>query len=140
MESFQKLIEWLLNIGVNWPDMTAISVGTVSGWSIATVIEFLMSGIGLRQLFVKKVMVVSTILFSWVFSVVLWIELDPADPLKTVVIVCGALAPISPLSYVVVARTASKYVPWINSLWAVTEETKRGDKAIGPDAGRNDPA
>lgn len=129
MESFQKLIEWLLGIGVGWPDVTAITVGTVSGWSIATVIEFLLSGTGIPPLHVKKVMVVSTVLFSWMFSVLLWLQLDPIDATKTVVIICGVLAPISPLSYVVVAKTASKYVPWINSLWSITEEHRHDDKA-----------
>ncbi len=118
MESMEKLIEWLLGIGVNWPDVSSIVMGTLSGWSIATITEFLLSGTSVSPLTAKKATVVLTVIASWFCAAIMWHTLDPVDPLKTVVIVCGVLAPISPMSYAIVAKLASKYVPWINSLWS----------------------
>lgn len=118
MEIAEKIIEWLLAMGVGWPDVTSVSVGTVSAWSIALILEFMLSGNGYNELKVRKAVVASTVICAWFCSALLWSMWDPIDPLRTVVIVTGVLAPISPISYVVVAKLLSKYVPWINSLWA----------------------
>lgn len=118
MESVQKLIEWMLGIGVNWPDVSSIFLGTLSGWSIATITEFLLSGTIIEPLTAKKVTVVLTVIASWFCAALMWHTMDPIDPIKTIIIECGVLAPISPMTYAIVAKVASNYIPWINSLWS----------------------
>ena len=49
----------------------------------------------------------------------LWSVFDLDSDSHTRRVVCYLAAPIAPFSYIWVAKVASKYVPWINSIWSL---------------------
>jgi hypothetical protein len=114
-----QLIDYFLALGKANPVLVAILLGTVSGWATATIAEYLLAGSALSHKAIKNLVIVATVIACGVSTELLWGVFDKLSDPHTRRVVCYVLAPISPFSYIWVAKIASKYVPWINSIWSL---------------------
>ena len=116
-----QLIDYLLAIGKENPVLVAMILGTISGWAIATITEYFLAGTSWPAKNIKRIVVLVTVIACGIATELLWSVFDKSSDPHTRRVVCYVAAPISPFSYIWVAKIASKYVPWINSIWSLDQ-------------------
>jgi hypothetical protein len=124
METANEVLTWLANFSQRYPDLLAIFIGTVCAWAVGILVETYLIPLTWPVRQQKGFTVLATIITAAVMSSLVWGVLDSADSLRMRIVICIALAPLSPFSYVIVGRILTKRFPGIGSVWALGPEPK----------------
>lgn len=114
-----SLIDYFLALGKANPALVAMVLGTVSGWAFATIAEYVLAGTDFPAKHIKRIVILITVIACSLATELLWGVLDKSSDPHTRRVVCWLAGSISPFSYIWVAKIASHYVPWINSIWSL---------------------
>lgn len=116
------LIDYFLTLGRANPVLVAMILGTVSGWALATIAEYFLAATDWPAKNIKRIVILVTVIACGIATSLLWSVFAPLTDPHTRRIICYVTAPIAPFTYVLVAKIASHYVPWINSIWSLGEQ------------------
>lgn len=117
----QAIVDWLLNVGANWPDALAVVIGWVSGWGLATGVEYFMDT-ALPERLQKGYAWCANVVCTTVVGSVVWHQLDPADKAALYVVTSFGLSFAGAAIYPAVARLVTKYVPAVASVYSKPKE------------------
>jgi hypothetical protein len=113
-------IRELLELMQHWPDVTILVGSDTFGWLLTIALEWWFLPIAIDPE-VKRRQQGATFLFCWLISastaVLLWTQLDPADPLGLRISVSTVVGAFGFFAYPPLARLLSDKFPSIGSAW-----------------------
>lgn len=117
METAKGVVDYLLALGEHWPDLLAVVIGWVSGWGLATGVEYFLNPSLPARLQKGYVWLVNVACTTVVGSVV-WHQLDPADLWALYIVGSFGLSFAGAALYPTVARLVTRVVPAVASVYA----------------------
>jgi len=114
------IVNWLLNLGQNWPDLVALGTGSLVGYVFTAMIELYFLPI-LTNEAEKRRQKGLTFLLCWfastACSTILWAFMDPKDPVAMRVSVSCIVSILSFAGYPLIAQVATNFFPRLGSAW-----------------------
>lgn len=117
METAKGVVDYLLALGEHWPDLLSVVIGWVSGWGLATGVEYFLSP-SLPDRLQKGYVWLINMGCTTIVGAVVWHEIDPADGWALYVMASFGLSFAGAALYPTIARLITKVVPAVASVYA----------------------
>jgi hypothetical protein len=116
----EEFINWLFNLGSNWPDLTSLVVGSAAGYLLTLAIERYFLPLALDDQAKRRQQGI-TFLICWVTSaagsVLIWGAIDSGDSLGMRLSVSAVVSVIGFFGYPALARALTAKWPMLATAW-----------------------
>jgi len=117
MDTAKGIVDYLLAVGEHWPDLLAVVIGWLSGWGLATGVEYFLSE-NLSAKLQKGYVWLCNVACTTIIGSVVWHQLDPTDLWALYVLCSFGLSFAGAALYPTIARLVTKVVPAVASIYA----------------------
>ena len=123
----QEIVNWILGLGTNWPDLTSLIVGSGAGFLLTLALERYFLPVALDPE-VKRHQQGLTFIFCWLTStaasVLMWGAIDGHDPLAMRMAVSSVVSVAGFFGYPALARAMTARWPMLGSAWESTKDDR----------------
>lgn len=115
------IAKWIVGLGEHYPDLVALIVGNLVGFVFTCMMERYFLPVRTAPSEIRRMQGLTFVLCwmaSGTASAILWVSMDPTDPLSVRLGVSYTISILSFAGYPFIARVATGLFPKIGSAWA----------------------
>lgn len=119
-----EIADWFLHLGEHYPDLVALVVGTLVGYVFTAMLERYFFPMPIDPIAKRRLQGLTFILCwlsSGTASAILWVAIDPQDPLSVRLSVSYVVSILSFAGYPFLAKVATGIFPKIGTAWSKDE-------------------